>query len=621
MVNTNKLLYILPDLAYIAELLPTKKEHDFSINSFRQINGEFITEDGFIAENINKLFSKIEPEEYHLILPDFLFTNTIVNAEGSSETTIIDHIKKVLLPNLGLDTETHVFDATILTSFKGKSKVQISALEKELMIPIQMASQINKVAIKAVSPLSWTIKSSVSLEPSISVIQLGSNLYSCLHYIGIDQANNFSITESEAIIETIKTLKGSEPSIQTIYLISNALTEETLKDQLSNTLPLQQLAVFKEEDSKMPSYVKYCIEKAARTLSITDYPVPNFKLDKLDQKQLESLSNTQASETSIEDNSEENMTKTAQVDIKEDKIEEKVELKKIDINADLENSDEIDSETEVKTQTSNDLPKPNVKVINAEDIDVPIITPVKEEKIDLTQFAGVDKDVVKDVNKDENIKTDDIEITQPEKKAVEEDVKTQDEIIEIDMDNLDVVDENKETEENVVSEEPTIIKNQNKGVKNMLKMVLISLSVFVATIAIGIGVGYGFMKYSESSNTQVAVATPTPAPTATPAPTPTPTPEPEVKLEELSILIVNATTKAGYAGKTKTALTEAGVKVVDAKNAKGKYEAGLYMLAKEENPSLLKALTEATELELTFAEGYEVEDTAGKYDAVIVLGE
>src|SRR5476651_1912074 len=115
MLNTKKFFYILPDAAYIAEVLPTKKAHTFSIHAFRQINGSFIDENEFIAENVQKLNRKIEPEEYQLILPDFLFTNTIIDVNETKEAAVKEYIKEKLLPTLDLSKETHEIDTFILT--------------------------------------------------------------------------------------------------------------------------------------------------------------------------------------------------------------------------------------------------------------------------------------------------------------------------------------------------------------------------------------------------------------------------------------------------------------------------------------------------------------------------
>src|SRR5258708_17862079 len=240
MLNTKKYLYIMPDSAYIAELLPAKEEHTFTIQVFRQINGEFLDDNEFIAENIDKLIKKIDPDEYHIILPDFLFTNTIVDINETSDNEVKKYLKEELLPNLGLSKETHELDTFILTQHKGKSKVQLSALEKSLLAPLQKACEEQKINILNISPLSWTIKSIVSLEPSLSTIQMGGMLYLAQHYIGIDQAISFTTEEAANIVETVKTLKGADPNIQTMYLLTNALVENDMKEKLSGTLPIQQ---------------------------------------------------------------------------------------------------------------------------------------------------------------------------------------------------------------------------------------------------------------------------------------------------------------------------------------------------------------------------------------------
>jgi len=278
---SNKLLYILPDVTYFAELLPTKKEFTFAVQSFRQVNGEFLDDTEFLPENVDKLFSKFKGENFtSLILPDFLFTDTIVSVKETDEKAVIVHLKEKLLPSLGLTTDSHYVNTFVLNQFKGESKVQISAIEKSLLAPIRVSAKNHDVSFEGVTALSWSAKSIISLEPSISILQVGSKLYSSLHYIGIDQTTVAELDEISNIIETIKTLKGGEPSIQTIYLLSNAIVEEELTDKLKSILPIQQLASFKEEDAKMPSYIKYIIESGMKTLSIPDYLAPSFEIEK-----------------------------------------------------------------------------------------------------------------------------------------------------------------------------------------------------------------------------------------------------------------------------------------------------------------------------------------------------
>lgn len=241
MLNTHKLLYILPDLAYIAELLPSKKPNTFTLQSFRQINGQFMDENVFNTVNIEKLFEKLEPEEYRLILPDSMFTNTILTVDQTDDKKIADQLIHETLPKLGLTQTTHEIETSVLAQLKGNAKVQVSALEKSLLAPLRIMADKHHVQISSVSPVTWTIKSVVSLEPSVTVLQIGSYLYTALHYIGVDQATLTLTTNVDQVAETIKTLKGTEPNIQTIYLLASGEIEEKLKSLLSNFLPLQQL--------------------------------------------------------------------------------------------------------------------------------------------------------------------------------------------------------------------------------------------------------------------------------------------------------------------------------------------------------------------------------------------
>ncbi|MFO7720324.1 MAG: hypothetical protein R6W85_07785, partial [Gillisia sp.] len=76
MPSNTRLLYLLPELAYNVELVPTKKPNTFAIKDFHQVNGKFLDENELKAENFEKLLEKLDEGDYTLILPDYLFTNT-----------------------------------------------------------------------------------------------------------------------------------------------------------------------------------------------------------------------------------------------------------------------------------------------------------------------------------------------------------------------------------------------------------------------------------------------------------------------------------------------------------------------------------------------------------------
>ncbi|MFZ5376863.1 MAG: LytR C-terminal domain-containing protein [Patescibacteria group bacterium] len=293
-MNDSKLLYLLPDLAYVVGLLPAKKPNTFAVQSFLQINGQFMDDNDLLEGNFDKLLDRLEEGEYDLVLPDFLFTNTIVNVQKSNQSEVEEYVEKKLLPELGLNKEEHEIKTIVLTGYKGIHKVQLSALEKTVLEPMKKSLQGKSIKIKNVIPLSWTLKSVISLEPSISLVQMGDKVYLAQHYIGIDQTNFAPVAEVETLVETIKTLKGAEPSIQTIYLLSSELVEEKLKEGLSNTLPIQQLTTSHDAESKMPSYVKQAIEAGMRTLSIPEYALPKFTIGKVSPAKKTAESTNQA---------------------------------------------------------------------------------------------------------------------------------------------------------------------------------------------------------------------------------------------------------------------------------------------------------------------------------------
>lgn len=601
MLNTRKLLYILPEVSFVAELLPGKKPHSFSIQAFRQINGEFFDgENNFIAENVVKLLSKLDEDEYHLILPDDLFTNTMVTIQETDQDKVRSHIEQTLLPQLGISKDTHQVVLSQLTTFKGESRVQLSAIEELVLEPIRNGVGAKSKKITAISPLTWTIKSVVSLEPSVTVLQLGSSLFSALHYIGVDQTYQTTVDDVEAIAETIKTLKGSEPNIQTVYLITNLVVEERLKELLSDTIPLQQLNSLKEDDAKIPSYVKYCIESGQKTLSISDYPVPQFTLGK------KTTTKTTTAKTTSVEALEAPTPKTA--------------LPSPELVAQLE--DHVVTEKEPLPMPKTDTTvKPDVVVtdesLESTDATVsePIVLPESESAEPTTEVETKPEPVAEPIAL-QSTETPE----QPQASGESQSTATNDvDLTQFVVQSTDDVGQSN-PESNAASSSTTQSKPRKKS---MLKMVAIFLLVFITTVAIGVGIGFGVLTLSKSG--EPVAPTPEVSETVSPTPTVEPTPEasPSAQLDpaDLSILVVNATTKAGYAGTVKTQLDEAGFGSVLSGNAKGTYEDAEdnLVLMSEDNPSLLTLLEKATSLGLAYSEGYKTEDAKGTYDAVVVL--
>lgn len=575
MLNTKKILYVLPDLAYIAELLPSKKPNSFDIHNFKQINGDLISGNKLLVNNIVKLGKKLDKDDYLVVLPDQIFTNTIVNIEADSEAEVKEQIKEKILDDLKIDADSHLIETFVLTEFKGTYKVQLSAVDKSMIAPLKAGLAESKANISKVYPLSWTMKSLISLEPSISVLQLGSNLFLAKHYIGVDQPVIAELDQTDKIVETVKTLKGSEPSIQTLYLLSNDLVEQELKENLSEILPIQQIADSEDDEDKIPPYVKRAITAGMKTISIDDFEIPQFDLTKIktegvkfeidEPEELEeekkekdlpkpSTEPTQAAEPAL-------VQAQAKTETKVDKIKE-VESKAEEV----EEMEEIDGEEDEFEEGG------------------------KSEEVDLKQFAQLEASVV------------DVEVEPEQTDRKERKIKP------------------KSKPEK--KKEKKVIKN-NDGLGSFLKMFLVGLASFAVTVAIGVGIGLGVLQLSKQDPSQVdsPIAEQSEEVTPSPEPSPSPTQAPEIAKEELSVKVVNATTKAGYAGEVSQDLEDEGYGEVVASNAQGEYEEGFYILMKEEDQNLINVLSEDTGFELEFLAEIEPEDPNENYDLVIVLAQ
>ncbi len=639
MLNTQKLLYILPDVAYITELLPAKKEHTFVVQAFRQINGDFLNEDELIAENIEKLFSKIEPEEYQIILPDFLFTNTILEVGETGENKVKSHVKDKVLPSLDLNNDRYQVDIFSLTERQGKTKVQLSAIENSVLNPIALAAEARNIKIKGVTSLSWSIKSVVSLEPSITVIQIGSYLYLAQHYIGIDQANQAKVEDLDTLAETVKTLKGAEPSLQTVYLLTNELVAENFKQQISSTLPVQQLATFKEDETQMPSYVKQTIEAGMKTLDIPEYHAPSFDLPKA--VPADSIPAVVKSEVD-EEHEATPVVKPAEIHTLDTGSDDDADDN--DGDSDDEDNDLEEVSPPTKTVSSivtsqvdlDDIPKPSMPIEEVT-MAVTVATPAVPATIISADFSA-DIETLDDKalaqfgphsdetpTLDKPIIESTIKVDTSETKPV---VKTEHITMSIPSDSIN---EEKAVLTSVSESRPTlqnkaVIKNKS-GASSFFKMVGLTFLVFALTVAVGVGLGLGFLKFTSGGFGKTAQASPTPSPTIQPSPTTQPSPTPDASASaqidkaKTNILIVNATSIAGYAGKTKKSLEDAGYKNVSASNAKGEYEDGTYVLMKTKNEALIAELAKITKLKLEFDPGITTEDPKNQYQAVIVLAE
>lgn len=642
MLKTNRFLYVLPDLSFTAMVAPAPKDDYFFIQNFHQINGEFIQEENLLPENLKKLFPRIEAGNYILVLPDFLFTDTIVNVPATQDDEIATYLRDQLLPKLDVSIFSHETKTSILLQRGATSKVQLSALEKELLATIKLAIGNQEIKIDEIVPLSWTLKAAVSLEPSLTIAQLGEYLYLAEHYIGINQTMSAPLNDLTIIGETIKTIKGGNPNLQTAYLLTSDLVETKLKKLLNKTLPIQQLTEATDDKEQVPSYVKQIVEIGARTLSLPEFIVPRFDLQVTPRPAATAAEATTTTETVVATIGHQETAPTAEaVKIKDVTTEPpKAEAKAPHPPAATEATTTVGV---TETSSSIFLPKAAAAPVVAVDTVKQVTETINDKQQTIATSIATAKaiTVVADtppatVNQPpvapSPAPTEKSTVTTPATTAPAAAAATTSPLSFMSATTAPTTKIPPQNE----TKDVTIPANKQKGGMNsFFKKLFLFLLIFIVTIALGIGIGWGILTLTNKDvNFFQSNDLPTPEPTILPTPEPVEEASTaaeasaaavvaeEIDVAKQDILIVNATGVAGLAGKTKTALETEGFSGVKTGNAQGDYEnAGNFVLMKEKNSALIKALEEASGLTLTYDEDYQTEDSAGTYDAVIVLNQ
>lgn len=275
-------------------------------------------------------------------------------------------------------------------------------------------------------------------------------------------------------------------------------------------------------------------------------------------------------------------------------------LPEVEVSAISEDEEEVDP-IEVE-----DEPVVTASVTTAT---VTTATVASSEKAEL---ADVFEDEAEDIEEEKVVATKEVKVSAPEPQLEEEEVKVE-EKPKAPVKTVEIKD--------VQSTQRLSSKKQSKG---LFSYILLTVGVALVISLIGGGIVISQQALQNSSGEQVSPTdeiTPTPMAEAEPTATPTPEVTPIPK-DEINILVVNATSIAGYAGETSDTLEEAGYENVTAANAKGEYEDGTFIMVKdEEQTQLIAQIVSDSDLELETLEYSDVEDTQERYDVIIVLNE
>ncbi|MCL2110150.1 LytR C-terminal domain-containing protein [Microgenomates group bacterium] len=595
------LLVVLDKLALVATFNKAKISPFWEIATLRQINGSFINEDHSLnTVNLAKLFSKIEPTTYHLVLPDQLFELDMHSVPHTSDSDIADYLDPAPADSL----KQH----EVLLKLKDKSQVQTAAIKKQLLDQLFHLQENADLIISQVMALSWLTKPIIGLEPALSLIHIEDKIYLSQHYLGLEKTTELSPSDSAALIDHLKTLKQQEPNLQIIYLMTEARLENLLKRELKGILPVQQLSGTISDDNIAPP-VKAYLENAWRAIMTSGSLLISFSA--------QSFANIPPAAQPAPETPTEPLEKIALEPEPEPEPESEPEPEPEpeptpEPEPESEPEPEPESEPELESKPESPPETEPKSITEPETLDAPPATP---------------SNLIKSLPSDDHDSDFDQTLA---------DVVAKQKVM---LDNK--VEETPEKEDDN-SATPSI-KSETKSPEKKKKSrrpLIIALIIIVATIAIGCILGKILLGVLDSSVNDESLDDP-PIENIVPDPTPEDIPdattsaqveEPEEDFDpaKYSILVVNATNVSGLAGKIKAKLNAAGYKEVVTGNAAGDYDAagdyeglsGDLVLLKTPNLDLIAGLKRDSELNLshdTNQENYQAEDAIAKYDAVIVL--
>ena len=575
--KTTPLFLLFPSVSFFAELVTEKKSA--KLQNVTKIDFPLIKDGKFLTEELEEALSKLEQKTLNLVVSDEIFHHHIADLPAKADESLEEQVAKTVSTAFPDEHEPLHIVTLDLAKTKKIHTVQISAITKDNLSRLQTAAQKSGVTIKTIIPASFSVKAFVSIDPSLFILRTTDSLLLTSHYIGVEYAKKIDNNDLEELVKSIAELKKTHPHLQHAYVSAEDSEAENIESAIKETIPTQNITTPKvEAEDDTPNMVKI-LALGYRDVIENKFPYPLFSLKTV-------TSQPNLSPDSTKENSVPKTTASSKNDDstlpKPDapKMEEtpKADEKKVEpVKKTEESSKELntsDESSEKSTAASAPITAPKVEsAVSPTPKISPVISPTTAPTL---APAGVS----------------------PEGKP-KEDAKATPIVAPI---------ESKETK-------------KGKGIGSYI-IIAVVVALVIGLVGGGIIISRQAMsdygKDAGSPQPEEVMAEPTPAPTSTPEPTVTP-----IAKAELSILVVNATKIAGHAGATATALTDAGYDDPDTGNAKGDYDAGTFIMIKDEEQVALVDQFK-TDLELEKLEKIafdETEDPSDQYDVVIVLAE
>lgn len=603
------ILFIAPDTSYFAKLATDAKTP--VLEDVTQIDAPIIKKNLLDAQALAKVLSSLETKSIHIIIADDIFFHHIGDFPTNDRISLEDHITQAIesaFPEQ--DEPLHIVTLDLAKTARIQT-VQITAMTKDNLQSLSDALHQSGVTAKTIIPASFVVKAFISIDPSLFILETPDAYLLTSHYIGVEHAVSVKNGDLSSLTTEISDLTGKHPHHQHVYLSLTTDSSKKVQDAIEEVLPSQIVDLPKVKTESDTPHVLKALALGYREVIENDFPFPEFELPEPsapsathgDQELIVKLPTPTLKTASIT----EETAIIAQPKPTEDKSE-----------ADTKEEETLDDDDEGDITTADThqavISNQNKDVEN-ENEDEPVMS-----KAEATVIAKHAQPVITPVPTS----------TPPAVVAASipssaSSVITPKPVTMVSKPILTPVSQTSSatTESHAPATSPLVkAVSLNKKKRNLFSYIILGTVIALIVAVVGGGV-------IVSRQAMESAPAPTPTPdqqavvAATPSPTPTPTPLPIAK-DDVDILVVNATGKAGYAGATSTKLKEAGYENVSAANARSTYEdAGTFIMIKDatEMVGIDKQIATDAKITLQTIDYDKTENPSERYDVIIVLNE
>ncbi len=536
-------------------------------------------------------------------------------AENKKEELTDEAIGQRLQDDFGVDIEAYEFAMQRFPITRNKVQMSVSGIEANLFESIR--SWVLKLSPRKlwITPFSWFLVPLKSVEPVLIAVASGKNTVSISHhYLGVDDARELPV---EDIAEYVESRKEERKETHLLYLHAPARIAKKIESSIEDIVAVHPLLPDSESDD-FAAVIQSVIEKGTDSLG-------------------EILHFEEVGESPLELPQAESVSAVAPVfsDSEEETEDDQV-------NEDTGTSEQS-SETNDFSEDSLDLPAPVPPVLTAPQ--PPVMTSeVVESSVSVSVLEDQDQDEIEELDTEEIQKS-----SQPVKKVVireevkevlfeEPDLEVETEFTSESPEEAEIEKEEQESQEeqdvfaalaaSKASKRVESSANHNSkdrryrdvAPKRSWGMVFL---VFFAVVGLTVLAGGAVFWSQQVQPPQQAFIPGDTAPTPTPTPAPTPQPEPAgmtvADKKQIDMVVLNATSRAGLAGRYQRALNAAGWNVTSTTNASASYsQTGVYIFTADDRvfETLSAELQDVTVHRLSANE-----ETSFKGDVLIVVNQ